>query len=97
MQIVALYCQFMSPIFAFPVFAKEGEVTFARFNFLGALNLVSSYVFSIEENRSVTLLELIAEGKRNGKCIVLFPEGARTNGDGVLEFSNQVAAVMSFV
>ena len=92
-QIVALYCQFISPIFVFPVFAKDGEITFVKFTFLEAVSRVSSFVLSVEDGPTVSLSELVAEGKRNGKCIILFPEGVRTNGDGVIEIPSQVGSI----
>lgn len=91
-QIIALESFLHNPIFVFPVVNGGDNVACLSFNFSAAILRVMTSAMSCEGGVSggKTLSDMSADAKEANRCVVLFAEGVRTNGDGVLRFPAEV-------
>ena len=92
-QIISLDSFLHNPVFVFLVKTKEDEVGCYSYNLSGALYRVFSSYMSGNSGFSTPkeLGGICHEARDSNRCVVLFAEGARTNGDGILRFSPEVA------
>lgn len=91
-QVVALESFLHNPMYVFPVQDGNGVTTCVSANFGSAFMRTLSSVMSIEGtgNKTQTLKEIATEAKHANRCVVLFAEGVRSNGDGVLRYRAEV-------
>ena len=91
---VALESFLHNPIYVFPVRSGEDVSACVSANFVGALMRTLSSVMSLEaaSNNPQTVKEIATDAKYANRCVVLFAEGVRSNGDGVLRFPPEVIA-----
>jgi hypothetical protein len=99
----------VSPVFVFPscqpasTSTSTGDyITCHAATFREALSLSMSYTPLSQRISTVTtttdkpLVVIVAEAKRQGRVVVLFVEGVRTNNTGVLELMPQVSDFNSY-
>jgi hypothetical protein len=93
LQIIALESFLHNPMFVFPQQVSEDEVACISYNFFGAFYRVMRPVMNSTAAGGSGLKSLgsiSTEARDSNRCVVLFAEGARTNGDGVLRFAPKV-------
>lgn len=97
LKIIALESFLHSPIFVFPLGYNGELVCLKSLEFFPAfLHVLSSEMQSDATEREamskITLKSVVDSARDGNRCVVVFAEGARTNGDGVLEFATTVCS-----
>jgi hypothetical protein len=89
----------LSPVFAFPC-PEKGAALCTQMNFLSAI------IFALQPqeltrksavSNVVPLMSIIQAAKTARKPVVLFVEGVRTNGSGILNFPEKVSLPNSLI